>query len=125
MVALQRAPDVLGVALAQEFRGVNPHDGHRLQVEALLEAREHWHHVEAVDTAVGPEIEQHDMTAQIFGQAQRLFSIEPSALGRKLGASHLADVGHGIVLVRGSKGGVARQANASLRAWPRGYSARA
>jgi hypothetical protein len=75
VVAQNRLADVLGLLLREELGGVDADDHQRVGVLAL-QSLQVGQDVHAVDAAVSPEIEQHDLAAQ-FAQAERAVGVEP------------------------------------------------
>ena len=65
LVANEDPLQVVGALLVRELRRVHADDD-ELVGEALLERLEIAQHVHAVDAAVGPEVENHDLAAQLL-----------------------------------------------------------
>jgi hypothetical protein len=93
LVALDDAADVFRVALVVELGRVHA-DDHQLLRVLLLQPLQLWDDVEAVDATVRPEVEQHDLAAQV-GQRQRPFHVEPVQPGRELRRGHVPGKGTG------------------------------
>ena len=68
--------DVLGLALGLELGGVDADDD-QLVLVFLLEGGEVGQDVVAVDAAIGPEVEQDDLAAQLF-EVDRPGGVEPA-----------------------------------------------
>ena len=92
LVAHQDPLQVLRVLLVRELRRVHA-DHHELVGEALLERLQIAQHVHAVDAAVGPEVEDHDLAAQLRDRDRR-GDVEPvdGAVERRRGESVLVAV---------------------------------
>ena len=74
--------DVFGHALGGELARVNA-DYYEVGAVFLFKPVDHRQHVDAVDSAVGPEVEQHQLAAQI-GQRERLTSgVDPVEVFRE------------------------------------------
>ena len=81
------AADVLGVALGEELGGVDA-DHDQLVLVFLLELGEVGQDVVAVDAAVGPEVEQDDLAAELL-HADRPGRVEPAEASRQAGPHDL------------------------------------
>ena len=68
--AIERAAQVLDVLLVLELRRVDA-DHDQLVAVFPLEIRQVRHQVQAVDAAVGPEVEQHHLAAQLAQRQRR------------------------------------------------------
>jgi hypothetical protein len=84
----ERPADVLGVFLGEELRRVDADDDHRLACETLFDPGQDRQEVQAVDSAVGPEVEHCHATAQVAGGAERASRVEPGNAGQKLRAAN-------------------------------------
>ena len=79
-VARDGLPDVRRVLLGVELGGVDAEDDQRLLRETLLDAPQHGDDVHAVDAAVGPEVEEDDLTAQL-SHGEPAVGVQPLELG--------------------------------------------
>ena len=79
-VARDGLPDVRRVLLGVELGGVDAEDDQRLLRETLLDAPQHGDDVHAVDAAVGPEVEDDDLTAQL-SHGEPAVGVQPLELG--------------------------------------------
>jgi hypothetical protein len=84
--------DVSGVSLVVEFGGVHADHAERLAREFRLQPMELGQHVDAVDAAVGPEIQQQDPSLELLGQPERTIAVQP---GQAFGEFGRADEGFG------------------------------
>ena len=64
-VALHRLEDATGVLLRIELGGVHADHHQRIVAVPLLEIAQHRQDVQAVDAAVGPEVEDDDLPAKV------------------------------------------------------------
>src|SRR3546814_8537941 len=84
-VALDRSPERVRIGLVHELRRVRP-DHDQLVGELLLYRAQLVEDVQAVDAAEGPEVEQHEASAEL-AQGQRAGGVEPAAAA-ELGGAH-------------------------------------
>ena len=76
-VALHRGADAAAVGLVVELGRVHADHDERAAGEDALEVLEVGQDVHAVDAAVGPEVEQHDLALELLREAQRPVGVEP------------------------------------------------
>jgi len=87
-VAPDRVPYVLGILFGEELRRVDPHDDDGFALVARLDPGQDRQDMQAVDSAVGPEVEDGDAAAQILGHGERASRIEPREPGQELGTAN-------------------------------------
>ena len=96
VVSQDSTPDVLDIFLGIEFWGMDSED-HQLVWVFLLELFQHRQDVHAVDAAVGPEVQQHDLAAEVT-DVDRTGGVEiPGGTGqrtRRKPAAVLLGAGH-------------------------------
>ena len=108
LVALDRVEQRPVVGLVRELRAVHPDDGEHVG-EPLLERPQLVEHVQAVDAAGGPEVEQHEPAAQPL-ERQRPVGADPPAGATELGGADTGGAvrgGHVSILPDGEVGGPA------------------
>jgi hypothetical protein len=85
-VAQDDAADVLRLLLVLELRGVDADDDELVGV-FLFQPLEVGDDVDAVDAAVSPEVQEHDLAAQ-GGERERTLRVQPAAVARQLRRAH-------------------------------------
>src|SRR5205085_7414212 len=86
LVAEDDAANVFGLLLVGELRRVDADDD-ELPGVLLFEPAQVVDDVHAVDAAVSPEVEEHDLAAQA-GNRERLVGVQPAAAALKLRRAH-------------------------------------
>ena len=86
LIAKDDAAYVLGLLLVLELRGVDA-DDYELVPVLLFEALQVRDDVHAVDAAVSPEVEQHDLAAQ-RRERERRVRVQPPAPAFEFGRTH-------------------------------------
>jgi hypothetical protein len=86
LVALDRRLDRRGLPLVEELRRMHA-DGDQDVGELRLQRPQLVEHVEAVHTAAGPEVEQHDASAQLGELERAAARVQPDVTGQ-LGGAH-------------------------------------
>jgi hypothetical protein len=74
------------VPLCRELGGVDA-DHNQIIAVALFELPQLWKQMDAVDSAVGPEVENHQLPTQIT-HSRRLLDVEPGKPDRKRWCAH-------------------------------------
>ena len=87
-VAADRLPDHLWVALVRELRRVDADRDEGLALKLPLDRRQHGQRVQAIDSAVRPEVEEHDPPAQVLAREQAR-DVEPGRLEGEGGGAHV------------------------------------
>ena len=82
-MALHGAQDLLGVLLRVELGGVHADHHQRIVAVPLLEVPEHRQHMHAVDAAVGPEVENDELPAQVADR-RRPVDVQPGRRSREV-----------------------------------------
>ena len=77
-------PPHLRVPLAGELGRVDAHDDKRRVSHLPFDRRQHGQRVQAVDSAEGPEVEEHDPPTQVVG-GQRPLDVQPDRIGLECG----------------------------------------
>ena len=96
--------DIFRVSFLVEFLGMDPDDQEGLIGEVLFELGQIGKDMEAINAAIGPEIQEHDLTAQVlFPAAKGAVGVEP------LLCSDFWDHAPGILGQEGNKGQGGRQ----------------
>src|SRR5690606_28453885 len=88
IVALDRAPQAAAGPLGRELCRMHPDDDQCVR-KLPLDLPQLGKQMEAIYSAVGPEIEDHELAAQI-GEPQRPLGVEPLEIVRELGRSYYA-----------------------------------
>ena len=86
LVALHRSGQRVGVSLMLKLRRVHAHGDQHI-VETLLQRTQFVQHMEAVDAAEGPEIENDDFAAQILEGDLLTSGVQPASADQ-LGGPH-------------------------------------
>ena len=86
----------LKLAFAIELRPVHADDD-QLVGELRLETLQIWNDMDAVDAALGPEVEQHNLAAQILRYRQRSLDVEPVDIQREVRNNWAWLIGEGAV----------------------------
>jgi hypothetical protein len=93
LVALHRVHDRLVLRLVHELRRVHPDDHHGVAVPFLQRAQL-VQHMQTVDAAEGPEIQDDDASPQVSEGRMLVACIEPAALADQLGRPDTCTCGH-------------------------------
>lgn len=95
--------DILGLALGYEFAGVDSY-GHQLVGILLFEPADRRQYMHAVDSAIGPEIQEHQLAAQVFQReslAARVYPVQARRNRRRGDHAHLVAVCHVVLQCQG------------------------